>query len=76
MENKRYDIIIANINRNILMQDIPVYAKRLNKNGILLLSGFYVKDIPMINKEATKNKLQLENQLERNSWVALKFRRL
>ena len=76
LENKRYDIIIANINRNILMQDISVYAKRLNKNGILLLSGFYVKDILMINKEATKNKLQLEKQLERNSWVALKFRRL
>ena len=76
LENKRYDVIIANINRNILVQDIPVYAKNLNKNGILLLSGFYVKDIPIINKVATKNKLQLEKQLERNSWVALKFRRL
>ena len=76
LENKRYDVIIANINRNILMQDIPVYVKNLNKNGILLLSGFYVKDIPIINKVATKNKLQLEKQLERNSWVALKFRRL
>jgi len=76
LENKRYDVIIANINRNILMQDIPVYVKNLNKNGILLLSGFYVKDIPIINKVAIKNKLQLEKQLERNSWVALKFRRL
>ncbi len=76
LENKRYDVIIANINRNILVQDIPVYAKNLNKNGILLLSGFYVKDIPIINKVATKNKLQLEKQLKRNSWVALKFRRL
>jgi len=75
LENKRYDVIIANINRNILVQDIPVYAKNLNKNGILLLSGFYVKDIPIINKVATKNKLQLEKQLERNSWVALKYRR-
>jgi len=75
LENKRYDVIIANINRNILVQDIPVYAKNLNKNGILLLSGFYVKDIPIINKVATKNKLQLEKQLERNGWVALKYRR-
>lgn len=76
LKNKKYDVIIANINRNILMQDIPVYAKSLNQKGTLLLSGFYVKDIPMINKEVTKNKLQLEKQLERNSWVALKFIRL
>ncbi len=76
LSQKKYDVIIANINRNILLQDLSVYAKCLNNNGYLLLSGFYLEDIPIINKEAVKNNLKLEKQLERNNWVGLKFVRL
>jgi len=57
--NKKYDVIIANINRNILMNDLQTYANCLNKNGILLLSGFYQEDIPIIDGEASKHQLHL-----------------
>ncbi len=71
--NKKYDIIIANINRNILLNDIKTYANCLNDNGVLLLSGFYQEDIPTIDAEVSKYKLQLDKIIERNNWVALKY---
>ncbi|WAC01783.1 50S ribosomal protein L11 methyltransferase [Lacinutrix neustonica] len=74
LTGKTYDVIIANINRNILLQDISVYASCLNKNGILYLSGFYNDDIPMIEEECTKNGLVFQSKLERNNWVALQFK--
>jgi len=70
---KQYDIIIANINRNILQQDISKYAACLNKNGTLYLSGFYNEDIPIIEEECNKNLLILAKKIERNNWVSLKF---
>lgn len=72
--NKSYDTIIANINRNILLNDIATYAKCLNPNGSLYLSGFYQEDIPIIEKECNANNLILKNKLKRNNWVALQFK--
>jgi ribosomal protein L11 methyltransferase len=71
--NKKYDVIIANINRNILLNDIRTYVSSLNKNGTLFLSGFYANDIPLIQAECEKHMLKFEEKLERNNWVALKF---
>ena len=71
--NKKYDIIIANINRNILLNDMAVYASCLNKKGILFLSGFYKEDIPLIQQACEKHMLKFEEKLERNNWVSLKF---
>ncbi|MCK5401094.1 MAG: 50S ribosomal protein L11 methyltransferase [Flavobacteriaceae bacterium] len=73
LNDKYYDVIIANINRNILLNDLRKYAACLNKNGILLLSGFYESDIPVIVDECDKNKLKFEEKIQRNDWVALKF---
>jgi ribosomal protein L11 methyltransferase len=73
LKNKKYDVIIANINRNILLQDMKTYASCLNKNGMLFLSGFYKDDIPLIQKECEKHLLKFEEKLERNNWVSLKF---
>ena len=73
LTGKRYDVIIANINRNVLLNDIEVYSNNLTKNGVLLLSGFYKEDIPIIDKEAKKNNLFLEKTLEKNNWVSLKY---
>ncbi|NNC69236.1 MAG: 50S ribosomal protein L11 methyltransferase, partial [Flavobacteriaceae bacterium] len=53
--NKKYDVIIANINRNILLADMNSYSECLDKNGILLLSGFYQEDIATIDKAAIAN---------------------
>ena len=74
LKDKNYDIIIANINRNILLQDIATYAKCLNTNGSLFLSGFYEDDIPLIEKECNVNNLQHLKTLKRNNWVALHFK--
>jgi len=71
--NRKYDVIIANINRNILLADIPVYAKSLNENGILFLSGFYAEDIEIISKKCFEVALKFEKNLEKNNWVAVKY---
>ena len=70
---KKYDIIIANINRNILLNDMQQYVDCLNENGILFLSGFYTEDIPVISESCTSKGLTYVKQFERNNWVALKF---
>tara|TARA_R110000868_G_scaffold379928_1_gene645893 strand:+ start:7222 stop:8058 length:837 start_codon:yes stop_codon:yes gene_type:complete len=71
--DQKYDIIIANINRNILLEDIPAYVKCLNKGGILFLSGFYVQDIPQITERCKEVGLKFEKNLEKNNWVAVKY---
>ena len=73
LDGKKYDVIIANINRNILLKDIETYASCLNDNGTLLLSGFYVEDIPLISDECEKHKLKFIENIERNNWVAVKY---
>lgn len=73
---KKYDLIIANINRNILLKDMQTYANCLNDKGVLLLSGFYKEDIPVIDIEVIKYQLKLETFIERNNWVALKYNKL
>ena len=70
---KRYDIIIANINRNILLNDMQTYVDCLNENGLLFLSGFYTEDIPVISESCISKGLTYVKQFERNNWVALKF---
>jgi ribosomal protein L11 methyltransferase len=73
LAGKKYDVIIANINRNILLMDMKVYANCLLEKGVLLLSGFYEEDIPVIDAEVSKYGLKLETFIERNNWVALKY---
>ena len=70
---KKYDVIIANINRNILLNDMQQYVNCLNENGTLFLSGFYTEDIPVISESCTSKGLTYVKQFERNNWVALKF---
>ncbi len=76
LADKKYDLIIVNINRNILLQDIGVYTKSLEQNGELILSGLYTEYIPIIEKEAQINGLSMFRRLERNNWVGLKFEKL
>ncbi len=76
LKDKKYDIIIANINRNILLQDMQTYASCLTRKGRLFLSGFYNDDIPVITEACERNNLELQQQLEKSNWVALKFEKL
>ena len=73
LSSKKYDVIIANINRNILLMDMEIYASCLNDKGVLLLSGFYKEDIPTIDAAVAKYGLKLEATIQRNNWVALKY---
>lgn len=72
---KKYDIILANINRNILLEDIPTYSKALKENGILLLSGFYTEDLEGIKMACTKVNMDFIDNLEKNNWVAALYQR-
>ena len=69
----KYDNIFANINLNVLLADIPIYSKMLNKDGVLYVSGFYKKDIKSIEKVAEISNLSLVDSKVKNQWVALKF---
>jgi ribosomal protein L11 methyltransferase len=73
LPGRKYDVIIANINRNILLTDMKTYTTCLKNNGVLLLSGFYQEDIPIIDQEVVTHGLSLQDQIERNNWVALKY---
>ena len=73
LEGKKYDVILANINRNILLEDISVYANCLKKNGSLFLSGFYLEDLDAISSKCGAYGLEFEKNLEKNNWVAAKY---
>ena len=73
LKGKKFDLIIANINRNILLNDMQSYVDCLNKEGVLLLSGFYSDDIPFIDASCTEKGLTYVKKFERNNWVSLKY---
>lgn len=73
LKGKKFDVILANINRNILLEDIPVYANCLKKDGTLFLSGFYLEDLDAISSKCGAYGLEFEKNLEKNNWVAAKY---
>ena len=56
-----------------MLNDIPVYQKALNEDGMLFLSGFYSDDIPLIVEACEAQMLKLKETIQRGQWVALKF---
>lgn len=66
-----FDIILANINKNILLQEIHQYAAYLKPGGLLLLSGFYDQDIPDLLKSANQYALTQVKSHEREKWVSV-----
>lgn len=66
-----FDIILANINKNILLQEMHQYAAYLKKGGLLLLSGFYEQDVPDLVTAASPYTLQQVTSYERENWVSL-----
>ena len=73
LKDQKYDVILANINRNILLSDIPIYAQCLNENGILFLSGFYEEDIQIISSKCVEVGLKFKKKLDKNNWIAAKY---
>ena len=73
LKGREYDVVIANINRNILLSDMKIYTDCLREKGVLLLSGFYKEDISIIESEVIKHGLVLDKMIQKNNWVALKY---
>lgn len=71
--NETFDIIFANIHKNIILKDLPEYASVLNSGGRILLSGFYKNDMPEIKQKAESLGLQETGFQEKNSWVVYSF---
>ncbi len=71
--DQKFDVILANINRNILLEDISKYKQVLNNGGTLLLSGFYSNDLEAIEKECNMNNLIKKTVQQDNNWVAVAY---
>lgn len=69
----QYDIVLANINRNVLLAEIPIYTNLLTNNGYLVVSGFYENDAPDIEQKAVEAGLSLVNRATANQWTSLSF---
>ncbi len=68
---KPFDFIIANINRNILLQDMDKYVEVLSKGGKLLMSGFYTEDIPLLEKKGIELGMSFVKTNNKNNWACL-----
>lgn len=71
-----YDILLANINRNIITNDLHLYAKAVKSGGEIILSGFYHEDIPIIMEIAEKNNLTYNLDTQIDKWACLKLKKL
>lgn len=74
-EKRQYDIVIANINRNILLNEIPKYETFMKANSHLIVSGFYEHDVVDIQEIAESVGLKKVKQLSKNKWTAIVFKK-
>lgn len=70
-----FDLILANINRNVLFAHLPSYAEKLKTNGLIMLSGFFTTDIADLVHEATGYNLLLQRTYEKEGWACLVFKK-
>jgi len=70
-----FDIVLANINRNILLNDIYAYVSVLHDGGFLYMSGFYIEDIPAITEECEKHGMTFVSNTSKDNWTAVKFQK-
>ena len=68
-----FDVVIANINRNILLADMQYYVARMNQGGEIYFSGFYESDLPMIQAEAEHLGLRYISHRVEKEWTAAQF---
>ena len=72
-ESNSFDFVLANINRNIITADIDRYASALKAGGEMMLSGFYVDDVPVVEAAANKCGLERVSVIEKNRWANLQL---
>lgn len=71
--NGQYDLIVANIHKNIICADMTTYVQHLNDGGILLVSGFFTDDVPDVHRAGEQNGLRLVHEQSKDSWAVLQF---
>lgn len=71
VSNEKFDFIFANINRNILLEGIQYYAKAMNKGATLIMSGFYLEDVPVLKSECENNNLSFQKTEQKDNWCAV-----
>lgn len=77
LEGCRADVFIANINRNIILNDLEAYAATLNRDAIMILSGFYESDIPMLEARAAAFGLEyVRHTTQGDNWACLVLRKM
>ena len=75
LQRNTYDVLLANINRNILLQDIPTDSLCIRRGGLLFVSGFYLEDMPMIVGMAANSGLEYVSHNTIDNWCCIKFRK-
>ncbi len=73
LNGRSYDMVVANINRNVLLEDIKFYRKTLGKGGLLLLSGFFEDDLDLIQQEVAHKGGKLVSTEKEDRWMACQF---
>jgi ribosomal protein L11 methyltransferase len=71
---ERFDYVLANINRNILLNDMERFRKVMKPQGTLIMSGFYTEDIPLLENKGKELGLNLIRQQENNHWACILMR--
>lgn len=74
--SETFDIVLANINRNILLNDMPAMVGKMNTGAYLVISGFYAEDVPMLKEKADELGLDYISMRTSDNWTLLKFRKL
>ncbi len=75
LHDSQFDLILANINRNILLNDMKIYSQALVSNAFILFSGFYVEDLNLIIESAENNRLKYQSHASKNNWVVALFQK-
>ena len=71
IQANKYDLILANINRNILLQDMDTYYRGMRKGGVLVLSGFYTEDIPVLEASAVEKGFKMVATRDIDNWASI-----
>lgn len=73
--NRSFDLILANINRNVLIEDLAVYVQKMNPGGLLILSGFFKEDESALLERAQEAGLRRVDAMYQNQWASVCYQK-
>ncbi len=76
IETDDYDVILANINRHVILENFALLSQKAKKNGLLIISGILHSDESLILENATQHSFKLRDKKEKNGWLCLTFERI